>query len=69
MESQRNEQQRQVLMGFFKTSKGEYGEIDTSKIGMIFYESFNNQYYSLGDKESDAWREGRKLMTKTPIDI
>ena len=24
--------------------------------------AFNNQYFSLGDKEGDAWREGRKFM-------
>ena len=28
MESQRNEKQRQVLMGFFKTGPGQYGEGD-----------------------------------------
>ena len=28
MESLRNEKQRQVLMGFFKTGPGEYGEGD-----------------------------------------
>ena len=28
MEQQRNERQREVLMGFFKTAPGEYGEGD-----------------------------------------
>lgn len=28
MESLRNDEQRQVLMGFFKTGPGEYGEGD-----------------------------------------
>lgn len=30
---------------------GENGKIDTGKIGMIFYESFSNSYYKLGEKE------------------
>ena len=33
---------------------GVNGKIDTSKIGMIFYESFNNQYFSLGEKVGNA---------------
>ena len=41
---------------------GANGKIDTSKIGMIFYESFNNQYFSLGEKAGNAWVEGRKFM-------
>ena len=32
------------------------------KAGMIFYESFNNQYFSLGEKAGNAWMEGRKFM-------
>ena len=31
--------------------------------------AFNSLYFSLGDKEGDAWREDRKFMTKTPIEI
>lgn len=38
---------------------GEDGKIDTGKIGMIFYESFNNSYYRLGDKVGKAWSEGK----------
>lgn len=41
---------------------GANSKIDTSKIGMIFYESFNNQYFSLGEKAGNAWVEGRKFM-------
>ena len=33
---------------------GANSKIDTSKIGMIFYESFNNQYFSLGEKAGNA---------------
>ena len=38
----------------------ENGKIDTGKIGMIFYESFSNSYYRLGEKVGKAWRELRK---------
>ena len=29
---------------------------------ILFYESFNNQYFSLGEKAGNAWVEGRKFM-------
>ena len=41
---------------------GEDGKIDTGKIGMIFYESFSNSYYRLGEKVGKAWSEGRVFM-------
>ena len=37
----------------------EAGKIDTSKIGMIFYEAFSNSYFALGDKVGKAWQEGK----------
>ena len=40
----------------------EDGKIDTGKIGMIFYESFSNSYYKLGEKVGKAWIEGRVFM-------
>ena len=41
---------------------GADGKIDTGKIGMIFYESFSNSYYRLGEKVGKAWSEGRIFM-------
>ena len=41
---------------------GENGKIDTGKIGMIFYESFSNSYYRLGEKVGKAWSEGKVFM-------
>lgn len=41
---------------------GEDGKIDTGKIGMIFYDSFINSYYKLGDKVGKAWREGKIFL-------
>ena len=40
----------------------EDGKIDTGKIGMIFYESFSNSYYKLGDKVGKVWSEGKVFM-------
>ena len=41
---------------------GEDGKIDTGKIGMIFYESFSNSYYTLGEKVGKAWGEGKVFL-------
>ena len=41
---------------------GEDGKIDTGKSGMIFYESFSNSYYRLGEKVGKAWSEGKVFM-------
>ena len=41
---------------------GENGKIDTGKIGMIFYESFSNSYYTLGEKVGKAWGEGKVFL-------
>ena len=35
---------------------------NTGKIGMIFYESFSNSYYKLGEKVGKAWSEGKVFM-------
>ena len=40
----------------------ENGKIDTEKIGMIFYESFSNSYYKLGEKVGKARSEGKVFM-------
>ena len=41
---------------------GEDGKINTDKIRMIFYESFSNSYFKLGEKVGKAWSEGRVFM-------
>ena len=43
---------------------GENGKIDTGKIGMIFYESFRNSYYTLGEKVGKAWGEGKVFLNR-----
>ena len=53
---------RVVNMKADESVLGINGKIDTSKVDMLFYESFNNQYFSLGKKEGNAWMEGRKFM-------
>ena len=41
---------------------GEDGKINTDKIRMIFYESFSNSYFKLGEKERKKKKEGRVFM-------
>ena len=53
---------RVVNMAADESVLGENGKIDTGKIGMIFYESFSNSYYRLGEKAGKAWSEGRVFM-------
>ena len=53
---------RVVNMAADESVLGEDGKIDTGKIGMIFYESFSNSYYKLGDKVSKAWSEGKVFI-------
>ena len=53
---------RVVNMAADESVLGENGKIDTGKIGMIFYESFSNSYYRLGEKVGKAWSEGRAFM-------
>lgn len=51
-----------VNMAADESVLGENGKIDTGKIGMIFYESFSNSYYKLGEKVGKAWSEGKVFM-------
>jgi hypothetical protein len=53
---------RVVNMAADETVLGEDGKIDTGKIGMIFYESFCNSYYKLGEKVGKAWSEGKVFL-------
>lgn len=41
----------------------EKGKIDATKTGMLFFDSFSNSYFTLGDKVGEAWNEGRAFMT------
>ncbi|BAL84564.1 hypothetical protein SELR_pSRC200300 (plasmid) [Selenomonas ruminantium subsp. lactilytica TAM6421] len=40
----------------------EQGRLDAAKNGLIFYDSFSNSYFSLGEKVGKAWGEGRKFV-------
>ena len=51
-----------VNMAADESVLGENGKIDTGKIGMIFYESFSNSYYKLGETVGKAWCEGKVFM-------
>ena len=51
-----------VNMAADESVLGDNGKIDTGKIGMIFYESFSNSYYKLGEKVGKAWSEGKVFM-------
>ena len=53
---------RVVNMAADESVLGENGKIDTGKIGMIFYESFSNSYYRLGERIGKAWSVGKVFM-------
>lgn len=53
---------RVVNMAADESVLNDDGKIDTGKIGMIFYESFSNSYYRLGEKVGKAWSEGKVFM-------
>lgn len=55
---------RVVNMAADESVLGDDGKIDTGKIGMIFYESFGNSYFKLGEKVGKAWSEGKIFMDK-----
>jgi len=38
------------------------GKIDSAKIGMLFFDSFSNSYFTLGEKVGNAWIEGKYFM-------
>ncbi|OPJ59843.1 flavin reductase family protein [Clostridium chromiireducens] len=38
------------------------GRIDAKKTGMLFFDSFSNSYFSLGEKAGNAWVEGKKYL-------
>jgi flavin reductase (DIM6/NTAB) family NADH-FMN oxidoreductase RutF len=38
------------------------GRIDVKKTGMLFFDSFSNSYFSLGEKDGNAWGEGKKYL-------
>lgn len=38
------------------------GVIDAKKTGMLFFDSFSNSYFSLGEKVGNAWSEGGKYL-------
>ena len=40
----------------------EQGMLDAATTGLIFYDSFSNSYFSLGEKVGKAWGEGRKFV-------
>lgn len=38
------------------------GKINAKKTGMLFFDSFSNSYFSLGEKAGNAWGEGKKYQ-------
>jgi flavin reductase (DIM6/NTAB) family NADH-FMN oxidoreductase RutF len=40
----------------------EKGKIDSTKINMVFYDSFSNSYFTLGEKVGDAFKDGKHFI-------
>lgn len=40
----------------------ENGRLDAKKTGMLLFDSFSNNYVTLGEKAGEAWKEGRKYV-------
>lgn len=45
-----------------ETVLSKNGTIDARKTGLLFFDSFSNSYFSLGEKAGNAWNEGKKYM-------
>ena len=41
----------------------ENGKANAEKIGMILYDSFSNNYFTLGEKVGKAWSEGKHYLS------
>lgn len=40
----------------------ERGRVDMTKVNPIFFDSFSNGYFQMGEQVGEAWKEGRKLV-------
>lgn len=38
------------------------GRVDMTKVNPIFFDSFSNGYFQMGEQVGEAWKEGRKLL-------
>lgn len=45
-----------------ETVLSKNGTIDARKTGLLFFDSFSNSYFSLGEKAGNAWNEGKKYV-------
>lgn len=40
------------------------GHVDMTKVNPIFFDSFSNGYFEIGDRVGNAWKEGVKILKK-----
>ncbi len=45
-----------------ETVLSKNGTIDARKTGLLFFDSFSNSYFSLGEKAGNAWNQGKKYV-------